>query len=75
MARVAVIGEGIRISGFALAGAETHPADDPGAVRAAWASLEPEVEVVVLTPAAAESLGERAEPTPAGVDRLTVVMP
>lgn len=69
MAIVAVIGETVRVSGFRLAGAFVLPADDPGAARAAWASLPEEVAVVILTPEAAEAIGEGA------VGPLTVVMP
>jgi vacuolar-type H+-ATPase subunit F/Vma7 len=68
--RMAVIGEQVRIQGFALAGAEVCPATGPDAVRAAWAALGPDVGVVVLTPTAADALVG----APHG-DRLTVVMP
>jgi vacuolar-type H+-ATPase subunit F/Vma7 len=72
MARVAAIGELTRIQGFALAGAVVLVASNPEAVRAAWSSLDQEVAVVVLTPAAAAAIGD--EPC---VRRwpLTVVMP
>jgi vacuolar-type H+-ATPase subunit F/Vma7 len=72
MARVAVVGELTRVQGFALAGALVVAAEDPEAVRAAWASLDEEVAVVVLTPAAAAALGEGPEPRRWP---LTVVMP
>ena len=70
MARVAVIGENIRIQGFGLAGAIVCPADDEAAVSAAWRGLADDVAVVVLTRAAATALGD----TPPG-QRLTVVIP
>ncbi|MET7339364.1 V-type ATP synthase subunit F [Nonomuraea sp. NPDC005650] len=69
MAIVAVIGEAVRVVGFRLAGAVVLPADTPGAARAAWASLGDDVAVVILTPEAAEAVGEQAG------ERLTVVMP
>lgn len=56
MPRVAAIGERARVQGFALAGALVVEAGDPDAVRAAWAALAADVEVVVLTPAAARAL-------------------
>lgn len=72
MARVAVVGESVRVQGFALAGALVLPAEDQAHVRAVWRSLPAGVAVAVLTPRAAEALGEaltaRAAP-------LTVVMP
>jgi vacuolar-type H+-ATPase subunit F/Vma7 len=70
MSHIAVIGEPARVQGFALAGAEVCPADEPDAVRTAWDGLAADVTVVVLTPAAARAL----EGTDAG-RRLTVVMP
>ncbi len=85
VSRVAVIGEGVRVQGFALAGALVFAAEDPGAARAAWRSLPPDVEVLVLTPGAAawlrDALGrggtepgrEGSLPRRPGV--LTVVMP
>jgi vacuolar-type H+-ATPase subunit F/Vma7 len=70
MARVAVIGEEVRVLGFGLAGALVCPAPDDDAVRAAWRVLADDVAVVVLTPAAATALAD----TQPG-RRLTVVMP
>jgi vacuolar-type H+-ATPase subunit F/Vma7 len=72
MARVAAIGELTRVQGFALAGAVVLVAGDQEAVRAAWSSLDEEVAVVVLTPAAAAALGD--EPG-ARLWPLRVVMP
>lgn len=69
--RVAVLGEGTAVSPFALAGALVLAADDDAAVRSAWSALPSDVEVVVLTPAAARALGPvHDRPLP-----LTVVMP
>jgi vacuolar-type H+-ATPase subunit F/Vma7 len=69
MGRIAAIGESIRVQGFALAGVLILPGDDPDAVRASWSSLPPDVEVVLLTPQAADALDPGA-PGP-----LTAVMP
>lgn len=72
MARIAVLGERVRVEGYELAGAMVLPADTPEEVGAAWAALPPEVAVVVLTPDAAACLeGEQA----GGPGVLTVVMP
>jgi vacuolar-type H+-ATPase subunit F/Vma7 len=73
MAGVAVIGERVRVQGFALAGALVAAADDAAAVRSAWACLDDDVAVVVLTPRAAEALTD--ELVPAAGAPLTVVLP
>ncbi|HXZ76273.1 MAG TPA: hypothetical protein VEH31_36115 [Streptosporangiaceae bacterium] len=85
MSRVAVIGEGVRVQGFALAGALVLAAEDAAGYRAAWRSLPADVAVAVLTPRAADALrdvtgGDTGTPAPA--DRmprrpgvLPVVMP
>jgi hypothetical protein len=72
VARIAVLGEPIRIQGFGLAGALLLPAEDPGAVNTAWDRLPADVAVAVLTSRAADALGDRR------AQRrwpLTVVMP
>jgi vacuolar-type H+-ATPase subunit F/Vma7 len=72
MSRAAVIGEAVRVQGYALAGAVVYPAEDADQARAAWRSLPPEIAVVVLTARAAAWLGEtpqRREGVP------SVVMP
>ncbi|MFH9860418.1 hypothetical protein [Streptomyces sp. NPDC017202] len=74
--RVAALGERSRVAGLALAGALVLAADDPEAVRRAWRSLPDGVDLVILTPAAAEALGRDLDPTvSAGRRRLTTVMP
>ncbi len=72
MGRVAVIGAGTAVSGYALAGALVLPAEDAPAVRAAWDRLPDDVDVVVLTAAAGEALGARCHTTR---PPLAVVMP
>jgi vacuolar-type H+-ATPase subunit F/Vma7 len=72
MGRVAVIGEDVAIAGYALAGAVVLPADSDDDVRRQWAGLADDVEVVILTPAAAAAMGQ--EPVDA-VTPLSVVMP
>jgi vacuolar-type H+-ATPase subunit F/Vma7 len=67
--RVAVIGEQVRVQGFALAGAIVRVAEDPDAARSAWLGLPDDVAVVILTPAAHEAVADRPP------HRLTVVMP
>ena len=70
MARVAAIGERVRVQGFRLAGALVFDAEEPTTVRAAWDGLPVDVAVVVLTPASAAALGRDLDAT----KRLTVVM-
>lgn len=74
MGRVAALGEGARVAGLALAGAVVLVADDPEAVRRGWRSLPDGVDLVILTPAAAEAL-EQDHGLPAGSRLLTTVMP
>ncbi|GGZ95875.1 hypothetical protein [Streptomyces bluensis] len=57
MGSVAALGERDRVAGLALAGAVVLLADDPDAVRRLWRSLPDGIELVILTPAAAEALG------------------
>lgn len=72
MSIVAVLGEPARVDGFALAGARTLPASDAAAVRAAWATLDDDVGLLVVTPMAAATIaGELAERR----NLLWVVMP
>ncbi|MEU8279641.1 hypothetical protein AB0C08_35610 [Microbispora bryophytorum] len=55
---MAVIGEAVRVADFGLAGALVRSAEDAEAVREAWRTLETHVAVVILTPRAAEALGD-----------------
>ncbi|MFD5493892.1 hypothetical protein ACFYY3_33720 [Streptomyces sp. NPDC001812] len=72
MGRVAALGEQVRVAGFALAGVTVLLAEGPDAVRAAWRTLPKDVELVILTPAAAAALGP--EPSEATAP-LSAVMP
>jgi len=72
MLRAAAIGERARVAGYALAGVEVHLADSPEEVLAAWAALDRDVVLVVLTPAAAAALPEAEED---GERRLRAVLP
>ncbi|MFF4585689.1 hypothetical protein [Streptomyces sp. NPDC001388] len=73
MGRVAALGERSRVAGLALAGAVVLIADDPETVRRGWRSLPADIDLVILTPAAAETLEH--EPALPADRRLTVVMP
>jgi vacuolar-type H+-ATPase subunit F/Vma7 len=72
VSRAAVIGEAVRVQGYAMAGAVVYPAEDADQARAAWRSLPPDIAVVVLTARAAAWLGEAPQRRD-GV--LSVVMP
>jgi vacuolar-type H+-ATPase subunit F/Vma7 len=73
MSRVAVIGEPVRVRGYALAGADVHECADGPAVRSAWAALADDIAVVILSPAAAAVLDLPGRP--AAARPLTVVLP
>jgi vacuolar-type H+-ATPase subunit F/Vma7 len=70
--RIAVLGEGILVEPYALAGAFVVVAEEPAAVRTAWDSLPDDVAVVILTPAAAAALPD--DVTSQCDDVLTVTM-
>jgi vacuolar-type H+-ATPase subunit F/Vma7 len=72
MGQVVVLGEPARVMGYALAGAVTIEAEGDGVARA-WASLLPDVSLVVLTPAAARALGQGVLAEKSGA--LVVTMP
>ncbi|HYB15458.1 MAG TPA: hypothetical protein VEF71_08305 [Streptosporangiaceae bacterium] len=81
MARAAVIGEAIRTTGYALAGAVVLVAENSDEARAAWRSLPADIAVLVLTARAAAWLGEDPTTPPTAPfpltrhDLLVVVMP
>ncbi len=72
MGRVAVLGESVSVRGYALAGAVPIVAESSEGVRHAWASLEGDIALVVLTGAAAAVLGDAVRQWRAP---LTVEMP
>lgn len=72
MARVAVLGERVVVGGYSLAGALVLAADTEDQVRRAWSTLPEDVGVVVLSPRAAQVLGDQAR---SDGSRLTVVIP
>ena len=69
MGRIAAIGSSLRVQGLALAGVLPLPGDDPDEVRDSWSRLPDDVEIVLLTPEAAEALA------PVPPEPLTAVMP
>jgi len=73
MGQIVVIGEALRIRGFALAGATVLPAGSVGAARERWSSLPEDVEVVLLTPMAREALEEVLNER--GTTKLVVTLP
>jgi vacuolar-type H+-ATPase subunit F/Vma7 len=70
--RVGVLGEAVRVQGYALAGAVPIVAESPEEVRQAWTGLAGDIVLLVLTPAAAAALGAAARSRPEGP--LTVEM-
>ncbi len=72
MPQVLALGEAHELEGFALVGARVVPAGTPEEVRAAWARLGDDVSLLVLTRAAASTLGD--EPARRD-DLLTAVLP
>jgi len=72
MARAAVIGEPLAISGYGLAGAVLLGASDQAQALAAWRELPADVAVLVLTPSAASWLSGELGTRP---ELLSVVLP
>ena len=70
-----VLGEAVRVEGFALAGADVIVAEDADAVCSAAASLPSDVAVVVLTPMAASVVADEADVVALPDRLLRVVMP
>jgi vacuolar-type H+-ATPase subunit F/Vma7 len=64
VSRLAAIGAEPRIVGYALAGADIHPAADAAAAHAAFAALDGDVACVILTAAAHEALASRLPERP-----------
>jgi vacuolar-type H+-ATPase subunit F/Vma7 len=59
--RVVAIGARDRVAGFGLAGAQVVVAEESADVHRAWAALEPDVGVVLLTESARDALGPIVE--------------
>jgi vacuolar-type H+-ATPase subunit F/Vma7 len=59
VSRIAAIGESELVDGYGLAGVEVLPAPDAAAARRAWASLEDDVGLLLLTPAAEAALAAK----------------
>jgi len=72
MSQIVALGEAPRVRGFALAGATVLVAGDAAETAAAWLALEPDVGLVLLTPAAARAIAGHIEERP---HLLTVVLP
>lgn len=72
MGRVAAIGERTRVSGLALAGVTVLVAEEPESVHRAWQDLPRDVALVIVTPAAADTLGPALLD---GARTLTAVLP
>ena len=72
MSSIAAIGAGRAIEGFVLAGASVIIAETDEDVRASWNALDPDVGLVILTPAADLALQSHRINRP---HTLTVVMP
>lgn len=73
MSRVAVIGETVRVRGYALAGAVVHECAGEAAMCSAWAALDDDIAVVILSRAAAAALDVTSRPPAAWP--LAVVLP
>jgi vacuolar-type H+-ATPase subunit F/Vma7 len=58
MSRAAAIGEARRVGGFALAGVEVLEAENPDAAGEALVSLDPEVGLLILSPAAHRAVAD-----------------
>ena len=72
MSCAAIIGEELRVQGYALAGAVVRAADEQAGALRAWRELPGDVAVVVLTAKAAAWLADELSRRP---DLLPVVMP
>src|SRR5260370_36892618 len=70
MARVAVIGEPLRIHGYGLPDAILCPATDQAEAALAWRDLPDDIDVAVLTPSAARWLAREGAGRPGGLPGL-----
>jgi vacuolar-type H+-ATPase subunit F/Vma7 len=69
--RIAVVGEESEVAVYRGTEAMVYAAEDPDAVRAAWRSLPDDVDIVIVTAAAATCI----DSTPEGSSRRTIVLP
>lgn len=69
--RIAVVGEESEIGVYRGTDAMVYAAEDPDAVREAWRSLPEDVDVVIVTAAAATCI----DAVPEGSSRRTIVLP
>jgi len=69
VSRIVVFGAPPRVDGWALAGALVVAVTGADEARRAWDVLPDDVEVVIITPTAADQLGARV------AERLTVMLP
>ena len=69
--RIAVVGEESEIGAYRGTDAIVYAAEDPDAVLAAWRSLPDDVDVVIVTAAAATCI----DAVPDGCARRTIVLP
>lgn len=58
MSDVVVLGEEIRVRGFALSGADVVTAETEQDAIEAWNGLGDDIKLVIVTPAVAEALGQ-----------------
>lgn len=58
MSRAVAIGDERRLAGYALAGVDVLPAATDAEARAAWAGLDEETALVLVTPQAEQALAE-----------------
>ena len=70
--RFAAIGAESRVRGYGLAGVLVLVAENPQDVRSLWRDLPADVAIVILTPQAAEALGDEAM---SSASPLTAVLP
>jgi vacuolar-type H+-ATPase subunit F/Vma7 len=71
MSRIVAIGAELELAGYVLAGVRLEEAEEPEAAQQAWTGLGDDVGLVLLTPAAAAAVPDRA----ARPDLLCVVLP
>ncbi len=59
MSRIVAIGERELVDGYGLAGVQVLPASDTTSVRRAYAEVEGDAGLLILTPAAEAALADR----------------